>query len=470
MQTAAHRDGWGAVWAMAGVAVAWGTVAVASPPPAQVSLNNCQNAVKTSTATFIKGKVAAIGTCLQQVSTEIVKNNHSAGNAAATCVTQFRKINDTRGAGKSLKEKLLASIVKKCDPSQPGVTHALADVLGSGAGVPEPLKVENIDAWCTYFGGDGSIGSAQEWVDCIAASAECSVEAAISTQYPRALEWLALVKPSMESLTPPLSDTNKIWDAVAGLDAVKAAIGGTPTDGSPSIQCGASPAICGNGVAETSEACDGTDLAGQTCQGLGYTLGGTLACATGCTFNVSGCSGPRQLTATGQTTVYTTGDDGDVRAGRALSYADNGDGTITDANTGLMWEKKVDNGGLHDVDNTYVWTPGSGSIWEWVASVNAEGGTGYAGHNDWRIPNRKELESIVDAGRYYPAVDPAFNSSCTAGCTELTCSCTASFYYWSSTTYAGYPSYAWSVNFNDGSVNGYNEFNNFSVRAVRGGL
>ena len=469
MQTAARRDGWVAVWAMACVAVAWATVASASPPPAQVSLNNCQNATKTATAKFIKDKVAALGTCLQQVSTEIVKNSHNAASAAATCVAQFRKINDSRGAGKSLKEKLLASIVKKCDPSQPGVTHTLADILGSGAGVPEPLRVENINAWCVHFGGDGSIGSVQEWVDCIAASAECSVEAAISTQYPRALEWLTLVKPWMQLRTPPPQDLSQVGDAVAGLDAVKAAMDGTPTDGSPSIQCG-SPAICGNGVAETSEACDGTDLAGQTCQGLGYTLGGTLACATGCTFNVSGCSGPRQLTATGQTTVYTTGDDGDVRAGRALSYVDNGDGTITDANTGLMWEKKVNNGGLHDVDNMYVWTPGSGSIWEWIGFVNAEGGTGYAGHNDWRIPNKKELESIVDAGRYNPAVDPAFNTGCTAGCTELTCSCTASNYYWSSTTFANSPTLAWYVDFYYGYVYGNYKVSNNYVRAVRGGL
>jgi hypothetical protein len=48
------------------------------------------------------------------------------------------------------------------------------------------------------------------------------------------------------------------------------------------------------------------------------------------------CStGGAELPATGQTTPYGTGSDGDVEAGAALSYADNGDGTVTDKNTGL---------------------------------------------------------------------------------------------------------------------------------------
>ena len=111
-----------------------------------------------------------------------------------------------------------------------------------------------------------------------------------------------------------------------------------------------------------------------------------------------------QFPASGQTTAYTANkndgiagevavpDDGTLEAGATLSYTDN--------NTGLMWEKKDDLGGLHDKDNGYNWS-GNGSqetIWDWLEDVNAEGGTGYAGHNDWRIPNRRELESLLDTG------------------------------------------------------------------------
>ena len=91
-----HRQGRRFGWALAALMTA--RLAVAAPPPPATSLNNCQNAVKTATATFVKNKVAAIGTCLQAVSTQIVKNNAAdASGAAARCVTQFRKINDSRG-------------------------------------------------------------------------------------------------------------------------------------------------------------------------------------------------------------------------------------------------------------------------------------------------------------------------------------------------------------------------------------
>jgi len=51
------------------------------------------------------------------------------------------------------------------------------------------------------------------------------------------------------------------------------------------------PAVCGNGVREGGEQCDGSDLGGQTCQSQGYQQG-TLACKSDCTFDTSGCSNP----------------------------------------------------------------------------------------------------------------------------------------------------------------------------------
>src|SRR5207244_11210691 len=111
-----------------------------------------------------------------------------------------------------------------------------------------------------------------------------------------------------------------------------------------------------------------------------------------------------------------------LQKGAPLSYTDNGDGTITDNNTGLMWEKLSMDGSVHDVSNTYTW---ANAFAQHVATLN---GTSFAGHTDWRVPNVKELQNIV------PAVSPAFNNNCTSGCTVLTCSCTASSGYWSSTT------------------------------------
>jgi len=213
--------------------------------------------------------------------------------------------------------------------------------------------------------------------------------------------------------------------------------------------------LCGNGVRDVFEECDGSDLGEATCASLGFASGGTLGCTAGCLLDVSACTGGRAaLAKSGQTTEYVAGDDGDIQAGLALSFVDNGDGTVTDRNTGLMWEKKSDDGGLHDKDNSYVWNPGGGSMWAWLAQVNAEGGTGFAGHSDWRIPNVRELLSIVDYGRYYPAVDPVFNTACAPGCSVTTCSCSVASYDWSSTTSAYYPTDAWGVYFY-GGTNGY---------------
>jgi hypothetical protein len=185
-----------------------------------------------------------------------------------------------------------------------------------------------------------------------------------------------------------------------------------------------------------------------------------------------------QFPATGQTTCWNsagtviacagTGQDGDIKAGAALSYTDNGDGTITDNNTGLMWEKKSDDGSIHDKDTLYTW---ANAFAVYIAGLNA--GAGFAGHTDWRVPNVKELQSIMNYENFNPAVSPAFNTGCVAACTVLTCSCTAARGYWSSSTVAipplG-PSDAWLVVFFDGSMIANFKGNERRVRAVRSGL
>src|SRR5262249_43617125 len=182
---------------------------------------------------------------------------------------------------------------------------------------------------------------------------------------------------------------------------------------------------------------------------------------------IEGCV-PHAFPATGQTTSYMAGDDGAIRAGAALSYTDNGDGTITDNNTGLMWEKQSDDGSIHDKDNAYTWAD---AVAVHIAGLNA--GAGFAGHTDWRLPNVKELQSIVNYQNVNPTVSPAFNTGCVASCTVLTCSCTAAGItplYWSSTSFAVSPAaFAWSMDFSTGIVFQNGKSDTFHVRAVRGG-
>jgi hypothetical protein len=209
--------------------------------------------------------------------------------------------------------------------------------------------------------------------------------------------------------------------------------------------------------------------------------------------DLSAClAAAQKFPATGQTTCWdssnlvtactnTPGEDGAIQAGATLSYYDNGDGTITDNNTGLMWEKLCDEDppgttcpAEHDVDTTYNWADAFGKI----AALNA--GTGFAGHTDWRLPNVKELQSIVNyENNVALAVSSAFDTGCVASCNVTTCSCTAAFFYWSSSTFAGFPALAWIVGFNFGFVGffgnvvdvvGDKSGDSFFVRAVRGGL
>jgi hypothetical protein len=110
----------------------------------------------------------------------------------------------------------------------------------------------------------------------------------------------------------------------------------------------------------------------------------------------------------------------------ASRFTDNGDGTVTDNCTGLMWQKRT-----ADV-NSDGQSTGADSI-PWCNAMIFCSNLGLGGHNDWRLPNVRELESIVDYGRSGPAIDPVF--SATSG------------RYWSSTSIESNPESAWLVEF-----------------------
>ena len=124
-----------------------------------------------------------------------------------------------------------------------------------------------------------------------------------------------------------------------------------------------------------------------------------------------------------------TGQDGELQKGLVRSYTDNGDGTVTDNQTGLTWEKKSDDGSIHDKDTLYTW---SDAFSVFIAGLNT---ASFAGHNDWRLPNRFELESLVDLGQENPSIDAAFNNNCIPACTvdDLQLHRIVDAYYWSST-------------------------------------
>jgi hypothetical protein len=121
---------------------------------------------------------------------------------------------------------------------------------------------------------------------------------------------------------------------------------------------------------------------------------------------------------------------------------DTTDDTVADTCMGLVWQKDTGNNG-----NSLTWCD---------ALVYCET-LSFAGHDDWRLPNVRELQSIVDYGRIDPSIDPVFGAF--------------SDEYWSSTTSAFFPDLAWSVSFFSGVVGVNADGKGFRryVRAVRPG-
>ena len=154
-----------------------------------------------------------------------------------------------------------------------------------------------------------------------------------------------------------------------------------------------------------------------------------------------------RLLKTGQFTAYTSGDDGIYRAGQPFSYTDNGDGTITDNVTGLMWAKDGTDKGCD-----------YGAEISWQTAIGWANFLVFAGYNDWRLPNRRELESLIDAGASYPAINSTYFPY------------TDWQDYWSGTTLKDDSTYAWCVHFGNGSVDYQDKTVVHKVRAVRGGL
>jgi hypothetical protein len=159
---------------------------------------------------------------------------------------------------------------------------------------------------------------------------------------------------------------------------------------------------------------------------------------------------------TGQTTAYATGDDGDLQTGVSWPvprFTDNLDGTITDTLTGLIWLKQA---------NCPTISPADWSTALAHANSLAHGQCGLTDGSqvgDWRLPNLKELQSLVDLGHFAPAL---LSGHPFVGVQPENC--------WTSSTYGGNPeNAAWNVYLQSGYTAGLVKSGAYLVWPVRGG-
>ncbi len=166
---------------------------------------------------------------------------------------------------------------------------------------------------------------------------------------------------------------------------------------------------------------------------------------TGC-WDVSGISIP----------CAGTGQDGEFQAGVSVDprFMDNGDGTVTDNLTGLIWLQDANCFGPRD------WTTALSD-----ANGLADGSCGLTDSSlagDWRLPNVKELLSLLDFSQDSPALPPGHPFTGLPSSTEI---------YVSSTTIAASGEFAWHPSMFGGNLsNGRKTILNDSVWPVRGGL
>ncbi|MBB1077631.1 DUF1566 domain-containing protein, partial [Rhodoferax sp. 4810] len=139
-----------------------------------------------------------------------------------------------------------------------------------------------------------------------------------------------------------------------------------------------------------------------------------------------------------------------VRGGQSSdAFIDNGDGTVTQTNTGLMWAKCAEG-----LTGTNCET-GTAMTKDWAAALTVASDGTLAIYNDWRLPNAKELQSLVDYGRTDPSINVSYFPN------------TPSNHFRSSSAIA--QNYAFILLFSEGANSGFSKTANTYVRFVRGG-
>lgn len=136
----------------------------------------------------------------------------------------------------------------------------------------------------------------------------------------------------------------------------------------------------------------------------------------------------------------------------SANFADNADGTVTDAKTGLTWKRCSEGQTWNGTTCT-----GSATPFAWDGALLGARNAGFAGLADWRLPNANELQAIVESCGYAPSInDTVFPATPALG-------------FWSSTTSQANSANGWTIDFSSGAFNAESKTNVNYVRLVRDG-
>lgn len=145
-----------------------------------------------------------------------------------------------------------------------------------------------------------------------------------------------------------------------------------------------------------------------------------------------------------------------VEATPSSDFIVHGNGTVTHTKTGLMWKQCAE--GLSGA----TCVSGEAPLMTWTDALAAAANSTFAGYDDWRLPNHKELLSIVETCGYLPAINQEIFPN-----TILLWA--PPWDYWSASSYVNNPAFARSVEFLIGSDNIDVRTAYYYVRLVRGG-
>jgi uncharacterized repeat protein (TIGR01451 family) len=135
----------------------------------------------------------------------------------------------------------------------------------------------------------------------------------------------------------------------------------------------------------------------------------------------------------------------------ADGFTNNGDGTVTDDNTGLIWQACTVG---QTFNNSTGGCDGKAETYQYEEAMKLT--SDFRGQTDWRVPTISELNSIVDFKTTYPSINKSLFPS------------TSATSFWSSSVYTNGSNAAWIVDFSNGKDDGDMKYNNYAVRLVRG--